>query len=552
METRNCQNCKNDFTLEPDDFSFYEKMKVPAPHVCPNCRFRMRAVWRNEMSLYNRKCDITGESIISAYNPKSPYTVVSLDYYKSEDWDPRNFAMDYDFTVPFFDQFDILLKKVYKRALFPILSVGPNIDSDYVNFAGGCKNSYLVFNTAYVENVMFTKGVTNAKDSMDLYYNDQVENCYECINVSKSNGIKWGKNSVACIDCILIDSCRNCQNCFGSVNLQNQTYCFFNQKLTREEYEMKIAEYIGSHQKMEEAITLFMEHVKKYPKRATQNTNSIDCTGDYIFDSKNCKYCYETGLTEDSRYIFSARKTKDSIGSIGGIGATECLENMTPNHTSRAIGTVACENSKNIEYSFVLNNCSDCIGCDGLKNAQYCILNKQYTKDEYEKVREHIIKELTDKNINGLIIPKELSPFAYNETVGQDNKPLTKEEAILFGFRWEDNIQATKNKETINSEKIPDSIIDVTNIITNEILMCEECDRNYKITDQELLFYRRMILPIPHKCFFCRHKDRVSRRGSYNFIQSKCDKCKKDILSSFPIEREEIVYCETCYQQEVI
>jgi RNA polymerase subunit RPABC4/transcription elongation factor Spt4 len=38
METKNCQNCKKDFNIEPDDFSFYEKMKVPVPTWCPECR----------------------------------------------------------------------------------------------------------------------------------------------------------------------------------------------------------------------------------------------------------------------------------------------------------------------------------------------------------------------------------------------------------------------------------------------------------------------------------------------------------------------------------
>ena len=33
-ETRVCQNCKKDFVIEPDDFLFYEKMKVPAPTFC--------------------------------------------------------------------------------------------------------------------------------------------------------------------------------------------------------------------------------------------------------------------------------------------------------------------------------------------------------------------------------------------------------------------------------------------------------------------------------------------------------------------------------------
>jgi len=151
-ETKHCQSCKKSFTVEPEDFAFYKKMgEVLAPIYCPECRFKKRAVWRNEMCLYNRKCDATGESIISVYNPNSPYTVYSVDYYTSEKWDPRSFAIDYESTKDFFEQFDELIRKVPKKALFPVLSVGANVNSDYVNFAGACKDSYLCFNTAYVE-----------------------------------------------------------------------------------------------------------------------------------------------------------------------------------------------------------------------------------------------------------------------------------------------------------------------------------------------------------------------------------------------------------------
>ena len=31
QETKSCQNCKNDFIIEPDDFAFYDKIKVPPP-----------------------------------------------------------------------------------------------------------------------------------------------------------------------------------------------------------------------------------------------------------------------------------------------------------------------------------------------------------------------------------------------------------------------------------------------------------------------------------------------------------------------------------------
>ena len=178
-------------------------------------------------------------------------------------------------------------------------------------------------------------------------------------------------------------------------------------------------------------------------------------------------------------------------------------------------------------------------------------MNKQYTKEEYERLREKIIKELKEKDLYGLMMPQELAPFAYNETIAHDNMPLSKEEALAQGFRWEDDIQKTKGKETLQPEKIPDHIRDVQDSITSEILKCIDCNRNYKIINQELLFYRKMNIPIPRKCFYCRHQDRIIRRGPYKFWNRSCAKCQKSIMANYAPERPEIVYCEKCYQQEV-
>ena len=56
-QIKNCQNCKQDFVIESEDFSFYEKMKVPPPTFCPDCRLARRLIWRNERTFYKRICD---------------------------------------------------------------------------------------------------------------------------------------------------------------------------------------------------------------------------------------------------------------------------------------------------------------------------------------------------------------------------------------------------------------------------------------------------------------------------------------------------------------
>ena len=56
-EKKICQNCRGEFTLEPDDFSFYEKIKVPPPTFCFDCRLQRKLAFVNERTLFKRKCD---------------------------------------------------------------------------------------------------------------------------------------------------------------------------------------------------------------------------------------------------------------------------------------------------------------------------------------------------------------------------------------------------------------------------------------------------------------------------------------------------------------
>ena len=550
---QSCKKCSQEFTLDQDDLGFYEKMKVPPPKVCPPCRFKMRCMFRNETTLYSgRKCALCGKGIISMYNPKSPYTIYCYDCFYSEKWDPKDYAMDYDENRPFLEQFKEFLIKVPKITTYLSTGVGPNVNSDYVNMSSGCRNCYLVFNTSPAEEVLYSRGVRQGKDSSDLYFTREVDRCYESVNVQQSSGIMWGQNISGSVDSIFVLNCRGLIDCFGCVNLNNKSHYFLNQPLTSDEYKKKVGEIMGSFQKIEDFKREFKKFALSFPMRENNNIKTINSTGDYLFDSKNLKDSFEVSKSEDSRYIYSSGEIKDSMDTIGyGTKSERMLSVVATGLSSNIIGTYGAENSNDILYGFYIRNCRNCIGCDALHNGEYCILNKQYSKEEYERLKNKIIAELTGQDLYGLMMPQEVAPFAYNETIAQDNMPLSKEEALVQGFRWEDDIQKTEGKETMKPENIPDHIKDIPESITSEILACTECNRNYKITDQEFLFYKKMNLPIPRKCFYCRHQDRIVRRGPYKFWNRNCNKCNKEIITNYAPERPEIVYCEKCYQQEV-
>src|SRR3989344_3219066 len=102
-QTKSCQNCKKDFTVESEDFNFYEKIKVPPPTWCRECRQMRRMSFRNERNLYKRKDSRTDKDIISVFSPESPHKVYDQKYWYDE-FDPTEYGQDYDFSRPFFEQ----------------------------------------------------------------------------------------------------------------------------------------------------------------------------------------------------------------------------------------------------------------------------------------------------------------------------------------------------------------------------------------------------------------------------------------------------------------
>ncbi len=550
-ESRICQNCKSEFVIEPDDFAFYERMRVPPPGLCPNCRFVRRALFRNERTLYSRTCDLCGKSVISMYNPKSPYTIFCKECYLSDKWDPREYGVEYDTSRPFFEQFKELLIRTPKSMVF----IGEtSVNSEYTNVAGSNKDCYLLFNASHNENVMYSRGLNESRDTLDGYFGYQIENCYEIINVHSSNGVLHGQNSVGDIDSCFLLNTSGCQNCFGCVNVRHGTHQYFNQKLSDEEYEAKVSALRGSFKLMEQARQDFEMHILKFPQRESTNVKTVASSGNYLFECKNIQSGFECQRCENCKYCFSIRDTKDSYDLLGrGLDTELMLEGVAAGSGSqRIVGCYAVGHSSDVQYSFDLRSCMDCFGCDSLQNAKFCILNKQYKEGEYRKIRESIIRELTGASEYGLFFPPTLALFAYNETIAQENFPLTKDEAINRGYGWEDNIQKTTGKETMKPEDIPDHIKDVPDSIVGEILSCVSCARNYKIVPAELQFYRKETISIPRKCFDCRHMDRVRKRGPIKLFSRQCDRCKKEIKTTFALDRPEIVYCEQCYQAEVV
>src|SRR3989344_1615762 len=313
-ENKICQNCKKNFIIEPDDFSFYEKIKVPPPTFCPECRLQRRLVWLKGTRLYKRKCDLCGNDGLSMYSLQNQHKIYCHGCWWSDKWNPKDYAREYDFTRPFFEQFRELFYDSPLRAQ-PIDNITRDL-SPYTNHVGESKNCYLIFYSSLCEDSAYGFFLKNVKKTFDSSMTWDCENVFDITNGLKSYNIFTGQgNIINCLDCYFIKDCRNCNNCFGSVNLRNKSYVFFNEQLTKEEYKKRVdAIDLGSFKTYEETRKKVYEFWRTNVPRPIYDDFSTNITGNYVLQSKNCRECYDVGYCEDSKFLMliKAGVVKDS------------------------------------------------------------------------------------------------------------------------------------------------------------------------------------------------------------------------------------------------
>lgn len=508
---------------------------------------RRRLCFRNERFLYTRKCDATGQSMISIYSEDKPFKVYKSDYYYSDNWDPLQYGQDFDFSKSFFEQFGKLHLKVPRLALNNVQAV----NSDYCNMTVSNKNCYLVFGGDYNQDCMYGTLCMYNVSSLDLDYSNKNNLCYELCDSINCYGCQFTFDSKNCSNCAFISNCSGCSECILCTNLVQKSYCIENKQYSKEEYFEKKRELLdGSFTKSKKLWARFLQLRKERIVKFANIVNGINCTGDYIKNSKNCIHCFDVTDSEDVKNVVFAVKAKDCFeSSFIGHKSELCFNMMSSfgSYNSRCSFFIA--HSQNVEYSKNIMSSKNIFGCVSLRHKEYCIFNKQYSKTEYENVRQRIIDHMKKSGEWGSFFPGKLSDFAYNETTAHDYFPLTKEDAMAQGYLWKDEEEKMPQPPTINI--IPDNIADIDENITKEILQCDDCKKNYKILNQELDFYKKSTVPIPRLCSNCRHKRRASMKNPRQLWTRKCQKCGMEVESSYSPERSETVYCEKCYLEEV-
>jgi len=448
------------------------------------------------------------------------------------------------------------------------LSDSKSINSRFCNVSVELKNCYLVTAAWTCEDSIYCNRVSGCKFTHDSYICYDTEFGYENVYCRDSSKLFFSLESETCLDSYFLYDCRNCSNCILCTNLRNKNCCIENKQYTKEEYLKKKDELaLNTRDGIEKVRERFKELWKDAYHRHLKLINTTNVIGDHVENSRNCYDIFDIkGEYENVKYAnwgtSGLRDSYDVGPGAGGYSELTYEGTSIGVHNNRCFLGVMVWYSRDVFYSFMMNNCENCFGCTEMNGKKYCILNKQYTKEEYEKlipkIKQHMMNmPYVDKKGRiykyGEFFPSELSPFAYNETVAQDYFPIDQKITESEGFLWREYTSGTY-KITIKGKDLPQTISEVDDSILDEVIECEITGRPFKIIEQELSFYRRFDLPLPSIHPDERHNRRLKFRNPMRLNKRMCFFGDKETITTYLPELEggpKKVLCSECYKKEI-
>jgi len=345
-------------------------------------------------------------------------------------------SLDYNFQKSFFENFSNLEKNNY----FPSrITFNEGDNTDYADMVIWVQNVYLSYWIVHnCENIIYWVSV---KDNCTNILNwcmviDNTENCYTVfwvVNsykifysryISNSNNIWFSTNLIWCSECIFCN------------NLDNQSYCIKNKKYDKESYFIEKEKILKSHKN-------YSNYYKSLDKIWVNNNNK-NISGSYLINCENLKDSYNCYWVENGQNIMLV------WSEVWNKNMYDVFQAGSPSWDdmywvcwawSWAQNIFNCCNVSwwtNVFYSLHMQNSSYCIWCIGLKNKSYCILNKQYTKEEWNIMADKIFSSMEKNWTLWDFFPWNINPFYFNDTMAKILWGFSKESAVKDWYMWRD------------------------------------------------------------------------------------------------------------------
>lgn len=273
------------------------------------------------------------------------------------------------------------------------------------------KNIYLSYFLTEAQDCYYSEYLSNCRDCNDCSHVSASELCYECVDCA---GLYNCSHLQDCHNCSNTDfslDCLNCKDCFGCAGLRNQQYCIFNKPYSESTYKEKVETLRKNPPaKILEILSPeFDKHPRLYARLLKGEEN---CYGDYIYYSKNCFQCFNVRGLENSAYVSEVLSPEYSsancIDCDFATGIELCYECANVNLCTNCNFLEDCVSCSDSEYLINCYNCQNCFGCAYVSNKEYCVLNRQLTRDEYLLALQKIKGELKQAGVHGKTLAEVL------------------------------------------------------------------------------------------------------------------------------------------------
>ena len=544
-----CVDCKNEFEVDSGDLVLYEKVGLKVPEQCFFCRLKQYSAFWIFGKFRKGKSDLSGEGLITVLPQKLRYPVYKSHEWWSDDWDPLSFGQDYDSSRSFFDQLKELQEKVPRPHQFG----KNNTNCDWCDDVWESRNCYLSRAVFKCENLNYGYRVVESKDSFDLALSFNLQNSYECLGCHDSFNLNFSENSKDCIDSYFLFDCRNCQNCFMCWNLRNKQYCIRNKQYSKEEYEKELKNIRLDSYKNIQVLQLEFENILKNKSvhREHFNLKTTSSVGNYLTNCDKCFNVFSYENSQNCRNQLRGFDTKDCIDQLGC-----CFSEISGDNSCNLSGyelkhSIWSQEAKYSEYLDICYEIEYCFGCVGLRKKKYCILNKQYNKEEFENLKNKIIFNMKERGEYGKFLPYSMGLGDYNLSVAIVYFPdIKKEEIISRNGYWSE--EDLSSQDGISSLKLLDSILDTKPEVTSQALICPETHFRFNISQAEYEFHKRKNFALPRLHFDLRMLKKARKTAVLKSYPYKCFYCGKDINAYYPPEwGYQKIACEECYKQNI-
>ncbi len=550
---RTCDLTGEKWQMSDREIGWYKKFNVPPSKYSPMTRkklvhsyFLMFDIW------YNKHAD-TGKPIVSGIHPGTGVRVLP-----DKEWFDRDFiseGREVDLDKPFFDQLYSLSQVIPRAAGYNF--VEPKNSVAFISF--GDVDSYFVL-ACRSKRCYYCGNSYDSEDCAETSMVTKTQDCYHLVRCDRMHNCRFASESYDCINCDFIFDCRNCEFCFGATNKRNKKYLWFNEQLSKEEWERRFAEVdLTSWKNRQEYESKYYDLIANAIWSENYNINADNCVGEYLNNVSNILHGYYSNAPgshdcEECTY-FEGGQSHNCYMIGAPISASDCYYSVGVEGSNLKFAMSINSKMMDSEYCESCYECSDCFGCVGLRHKKFCILNKQYSEEEYWQKLDEIKCFMMDRREYGDMPPANFSTQVYTGSgaailFGSDIEEGKKLGAVELDPRAEGaegpEIEAGT---TASMDEIPDRVEDI-NALVGKPFLDPNLNRRYTYIKPELELYRKLKVAPPRMHPVARGYSLYDQINMPMFSETNCAQCDQKITvalnRAFP---ERTIYCKACYHR---